>query len=420
MSFLSTYDTLPDEKKAPFLLGELKKDPDLVFAELRQNRPILLAPAGPPLGVPLALVTLYADVTEALNRWDVFTVRPYARAMDPSVGPFMLARDDDALHEREKGIMWAMLPREDMPLIRRMATDIAAEALKPLLPAGEADLVAPIGRGVAVNLVARYFGFPGPDIATLLRWSYWTQYDMFHNPTARPDIHAQCVKAGQEMHAWLPGFLAQRRAAPDLATAHDTVSRLLRTTFPDDIGWDEERLLSNIMGLLVGAVETSNAAIIQALNQMFLRPEVLERAKAAAANNDPELDALVWEALRFDPINPFVGRLSVADHVLAAGSPHATRIAKGTLTLISGRSAMQDPATFPEPNAIRTNRPQATYTHLGYGPHTCLGKGVGLELVPAAIQQVLLLPNLRRADGAKGQIDQKGGPFPESFTVAFG
>jgi hypothetical protein len=94
MELLKQYDALADGQKASFLLGAAKSDPDGLFAELRAARPILVTP-GPR---PIALITRFADVTEALSRWTVFTVRFYAQAMDPSVGSFMLGRDDAPLN----------------------------------------------------------------------------------------------------------------------------------------------------------------------------------------------------------------------------------------------------------------------------------------------------------------------------------
>jgi cytochrome P450 len=127
----------------------------------------------------------------------------------------------------------------------------------------------------------------------------------------------------------------------------------------------------------------------------------------------------VWEALRFDPINPFVTRLSVAPYTVAAGTRHATEFPAGTLLLAATRSAMRDPSAVPEPETYRTDRPAHAYLHLGYGPHACLGAQVSLVQVPEIVRHILLLPGLRRAEGAAGRADFAGGPFPERFTVAF-
>lgn len=419
MGVLSQYDAVPDDKKALFLLGAIKANPDPVFAELRADRPIILAPGGPAFP-PIAVITRFRDVEEALAHWTVFNVT-YGPKMDPCMGPFMLARDDTPLNEREKSIMLSMLPREDLPMVRQTAELLANAALAPLLAGGTCDVVATLTRTIPIRIVGRYFGFPGPDEATMARWSKAAQQDIFHNLLNNPAMHAACVAAGAEMRAYLKQLFAERREASDLEESSDVVSRLIRTVFPREIGWDDERMISNVMGTLIGAVETSSAAIAQSLDQLLARPATLAQATEAAMRNDNKtLDALVWEALRFFPVNPFVVRGVVSDYRLAAGSPHATTIPAGTLALVGTRSAMQDGDVLPDPTAIKTDRPAWAYMHLGSGPHTCLGKYVGLMMVPAVIKQVLLLPKLRRADGPAGQLDFHGGDFPESMTVAFG
>jgi len=420
MGILAQYDAAPDDKKALFLLGAIKSNPDPVFAELRSDRPIVLAPGGPSFP-PLAVITRFRDVEEALAHWSVFTVRGYAPKMDPCMGPFMLARDDTPLNEREKSIMLTMLPREDLGMIRQISEALANAALAPLLSTGSCEVVSTLSRPIPVRLIGRYFGFPGPDEASMLRWSKAAQQDIFHNLLNNPAMHAAAAQAGAELRAYLHRLFAERRAASDLANSSDAVSRLLRSVLPAEIGWNEERLLSNVMGFLIGGVETSSAAIAQALDQLLSRPDAMSLAQSAARRGDDKtFDAVIWEVLRFFPINPFLVRIAVSDYLLAAGSPRATVISAGSLVLAGTRSAMQDGDVLPDPQTIKLDRPSWAYMHFGSGPHLCLGKYAGRMLVPAVLKQILLLPGLRRAPGPAGQLDFRGGDFPESLTVAFG
>lgn len=58
--------------------------------------------------------------------------------MDPVVGgPFMLSRDDKEVNWRERGIMQAMLQREELPAIREMSKEIAEEALDRFAESGK-------------------------------------------------------------------------------------------------------------------------------------------------------------------------------------------------------------------------------------------------------------------------------------------
>jgi cytochrome P450 len=393
----------------------LREKPDQFFCFLRNTRPNLNIPKGP------AIITRFRDVQEVLSRPETFNVT-YKPMMDPSVGPFMLARDGDTINQRDKGIMRALIQQEDLPYVGRLVTKLANKAIDETQKDGLLEVVANLSRRVPVQLTGQYFGFPGPDEDTMFRWSRTTQNDMFHNQDKDPQIHADNVQSGTEMKAWLKEYLPKRQAelAKDSNNQDDIVARLLQSSCPHAIDFNEDRLRTNIMGLLVGGVETTSQVIVQILDQFFNRPDVLRGAREAAENNDDSLlFQYCWEALRFNPINPFVVRYCVKDYRVAAGTLRAATIKAGTVVLVSTRSAMRDGRELKRASSFRTDRPRYHYMHLGYGLHTCLGDQVSEVQVPMVIKALLLKKNLRRATGSAGQIDFKRGPFPESFSVQF-
>ena len=91
------------------------------------------------------------------------------------------------------------------------------------------DVVQTVSRLVPLRIVQRSFGFPGPDDGQMLRWSWATQADMFHNPTNDRSLIDACNAAGAEMRKWIRGFLVEREPWCD-AQGEDSVSRLLRMT----------------------------------------------------------------------------------------------------------------------------------------------------------------------------------------------
>jgi cytochrome P450 len=93
------------------------------------------------------LVTRFSDVVEVLSREQVFSVRLYQSKMDPVV---------------------------DGPY-------------------------------------SAYFGFPGSNLETMLRWAKSTQSDMFKNLQYDPAVHAAAVQAGKEMMAYLAALLEEKR-----------------------------------------------------------------------------------------------------------------------------------------------------------------------------------------------------------------
>jgi cytochrome P450 len=416
MSYLQQYDAAATDREKVSLVNRwLRTDWRPFFAELRQDRPVFVTPA-------YTLVARFDDVTEVLSRERIFSVGLYAPRMDPVVdGPFMLSRDDTATNWREKGLMQAMLRPEDLPRVRRLARRFAEDSLDRAAPTGRLEAVSRLGRYVPTRMCIDYFGFPGPDLATMYRWSKATQWDMFKNLQNDPVVHAASVRAGEEMLDHLHEQLAKRRTGRhDGPGENDVFDRLLATRLPTELGVDDHRRVANVAGLLIGAVETTSQAIVQVIEQLLQRPEIREQAVAAAAEPDPaRFDAYVWEALRFNPINPLLFRRCESDYTVAAGTPRQTRIPAGTVVFALTASAMFDEAVVPDPDVFRTDRPDFARLHFGYGHHTCLGRHVAAVTIPETVRRVLRRPGIRLLPPPDGGIDFAGGPFPERFVVAF-
>jgi cytochrome P450 len=461
MSYLEQYDSIPadqPQQKVAQASRWLREEWRPFFKELRENRPILPTPA-------FTLVTRFKDVQEVLSRNEVFTVRLYAPKMDPVAGPIMLARDNTPYNWREKSIMKAMLQPEDLPAVRKLVGRLADEALDRHAASGRIELVNQLARLVPVQLCGEYFGFPGPDVQTMFRWSKTAQTNMFKNLGNNPDIHAASVQSGKEMTAYLTDLLSKKRPPRSNGTSgqgqqpagqeaffarllrllkelfggeqagrpqptpaaaspngeDDVFARLLKTHFPEEVPFDDLRIIANMMALLIGTVETTSQAIVQSIEQILLRPDVFESALRAARGGDDQLfDAYVWEALRFNPINPLLFRYCESDYTLAAGTSREHRIPAKTTVFACTASAMFDATEIPDAETFRTDRPPYHTMHFGYGDHVCLGKYVGMVMIPEAVKRVLLRPGVQLIPGDEGKINFQGGPFPEQFNVRLG
>ncbi len=418
MSYLEQYDNASIDQKVQLVTRWIRTDWRPFFKELRENRPIFETPK-------FTFVTLFKDVQEVLSREEVFSVRLYAPKMDPVVGgSFMLARDNTEVNWREKSIMQTMLQREELPAVREMCGKIADESLDKWASSGKIEVVSQLGRYVPVRICGDYFGFPGPDMESMYRWSRATQSDMFKNLQNDTQVHEESVKAGEEMRAYLSQLLKQKKEKIaqecDRTRLEDTFTRLIITQFPKDIPFDEQRIITNMAGLLVGSVETASQAIVQALEQILLNPTTFQPAlEAAKANDNESFDKYVWEALRFNPINPLVFRYCEQDYTLASGTSRAKQIKANTIVFACTASAMFDASELTEPETFSLERPKYHYMHFGYGHHTCLGKYIGMVEIPEVIKRILLRPNIRLIPGESGKIDFQGSPFPERFVIAY-
>jgi cytochrome P450 len=405
-SYLQRFDATPVAERWPLVRGWMHEEPLAFYAELRKDRPILVMPE-------LTLATRFDDCTEILRRYELFSVALYK----PKQGDYFMAQDDTAQHWREKSIMRAILDFEDIPAIRIFVANKAAELLAAA--GGAMDAVPGLTRAVPLALVQDWFGYAHSDPAKLCKWSYWSQIDTFWNQPfdsiAWPDpskIVAEREAASKEMAVYLVELVALREGKLKIGLGgDDSVTRLLELHSSKALKFDLERVVKNVAGLLIGAVETTSHAVVNALDFLMKRPDDLAKARAAALGDDPAaVDGFVFEALRFKPAFPYFFRTCEQDIVLGRGEAYETHIPKGTTVLAVTHSGMFDPKALPNPDDFDPNRGKGNQFHFGLGLHECLGRAIGGVMIPEIVRQSLRLNGL-----SAGPVDRKGGPVPESW-----
>jgi cytochrome P450 len=438
-NYLEQFDAAAPDEKFPLVRHWIDTDPLVFFKELRERRPILVTPL-------CTLLTRFDDVTEVLNMPQIFTVALYLPKMGN--GLYLMAHDDDNLHYREKALMQGMLNRDDLPQVRAMVAQIA----KSLLDSAKGHIEAVNGycRMVPATLVQDYFGLTGVAKKNLIDWSYWNQVDAFHNQPfnllpaekqkeisdrqtqASKDLGTYltelmlrvelAVKAKQAEHILLaPWYLLRNLVRKLIGKENDVltdniVTRMVRTSYPSAVEFDIKRLGVNAGGLLIGAIETTSQAVAQVIEYLLNDPEWLTRAKSAAQSNDPtQFDGIVWEALRFVPISSYLFRQAASDYTVAKSTERATTIRSGTYILLVTQSAMFDPKAFEDPDRFIPERNWYHYFHFGFGIHECLGKYVGMVMIPEMVRQILLRPDI----GATGSIDYEGGDLPQHYNLSW-
>ncbi len=386
-----------------------------LFKQLREHQPILVVPG-------LAVVSKYEDVLEVLSQEAHFTVAEiYAKKMERETGAFLLSMGDTPEYHRQLEAMQYGARPEDLDGIRSFVATTSDALVEQCAPLGRIDVVGQLSRVVPSRLVATYFGTPGPDEATRMRWMRAIFRDIFLNLSDDTGERNDAIAAARELDAYLDTLIATRKidivADPD--RYDDFLCRLLKRQQADP-GSLDDRTIRNIQGGTVVAVtDTNSKAMAQALDQLLDRPDALLAAhQAACADDDATVAAYVFEALRFNPQNPFLLRHCAQDYVVAKGTPRAKNIPAGSLVIVGTSSAMFDEEKFTAPETFRTDRPAENYIHYGYGQHTCFGRYIAAIMIPGMAKSLLRRTNLRRAQD-DGHIVYDGA-FPDRFLVEFG
>jgi cytochrome P450 len=366
------------------------------------------------------LVTRAEDVNEVLKTDAVFGVtETYAGRMERTTGDFFLGMENTPRYQREASLSRRAVRPEDLEHIRSLVREHAEQLIALARPTGRLDVVNGLARPVAVGMVDRYFGVPGPDPETMKRWMRLIFWEIFLNPGNDAEVTARAKTASAELKTYMEGLIAQRRAGLATERRDDFLTRLLRMQEDEATRMDDDAVRRNLGGIIVGAVDTSSKALAQLVNELLERPEAWGEAQSAArAGDTARVAAHAFEALRFDPHNPLLMRTCHEDYVLARGTDRELRIPKGTLVIASTLSAMFDPEVMQHPDEFRVDRPPQGYMHFGRGLHTCYGERINHIVLPEVLGCLLRLRNPRRASGSEGRMRFEG-PFPDRLVVEF-
>jgi cytochrome P450 len=366
-----------------------------------------------------AFVMRYQDVVEVLDRNADFEVvyEPKMQAITSGEN-FFLGMQDTALYTRDTSNMRLAMRRDDVaaivePLARARAEKLLAQASNRI------DVPQDLTLPVPTAIVTDYFGIATAQNSDLTAWATLMFWYLFIDLAGDPALDRRALDAAAACRAAIDAAIAGRKASGEVKD--DVLGRCLVMQKANLPGMDDLGIRNNLIGLVIGAIPTISKACVQTLEQLLERPQALASAQAAARSGDDALFAAhVFEAFRFNPVNPVIYRRAARDTTIAAGSLRARSIPAGTIVMASNLSAMFDPLKIESPESFRTDRPWGEYILWGYGMHTCFGAHINRAVMPAILKPLLAKPGLRRAAGDAGKIDTGGTPFPQHFGVEWG
>src|SRR5438270_2115073 len=85
-------------------------------------------------------------------------------------GPFILGMDRGDEYDREADALRRAVRPDDLRAIGDLVAGATSELIEAARSRGRIDVVGGYGRIAAAQIVETYFGVPGPDRATTMRW----------------------------------------------------------------------------------------------------------------------------------------------------------------------------------------------------------------------------------------------------------
>jgi cytochrome P450 len=366
---------------------------------LRRRRPIAR------LGRTV-LVTRWADATAVLADGETFPAS-YSEGL---AGGSVLGQ----LGGRRAAVRQLLideLKQEDLEGLERLAAEGAAARVAD--SSGRLAVGRELVRPTLLDSVATYVGVESDQPERLVWLARAAFQAIFLNPlglaTVRDEGRLAVALWDQEVRRVL------RRRGDGLEGSDDLATRLLLQHRSGRL--TEQEVVDNLVALAIGWLVHGAKAAMVALDTLLSRPEELSAASGAAQEGDVErLRGILWEVLRFRPVQVGVLRRCEDSAVLAGGAPRETTIRGGDSLLVCTHAAMWDEELRPEPERFDAGT-DGRHLHFGWGEHRCLGEAIMGRQLPAMLMPLLALDTLERA-GAGGKLSWAGFS-PDELHVQF-
>jgi cytochrome P450 len=346
------------------------------------------------------LLTRAADFHAVLERQAEFHV-VYGPRMRMLTGgrDFFLGMQDGPEYRRDTDAMRSIVKADDLVPVLAMARAEAAEALTGT----EVDLPPALSARIPARMVQQYFGVE-METDQLIADATVMFHFLFSDLDADPRITAAAMAAKDRVNAAIDASAASARPGTLLARAV-AAGQAGATAF------DADGIRANILGIVIGAIPTLSKASCLAVEELLRRPRALADARAAAqAADEARVADHLWEALRFNPVNPILYRRAARPSTIGD-----TEVAANTMVLAANLSAMFDESVVDAPTRFIAGRPWGIYALWGEGLHLCWGDRINKAILPAMLIPLLAKPGLRQL----GPPDGEGTPFPRHHRLAW-
>lgn len=254
---------------------------------------------------------------------------------------------------------------------REQITQEIHDLVDGFIERGEADLAAELVRPLLPAIVLPLLGVPREDQQQMSDWiEYLTR--------GRANDLAGVAKAGEDIGAYLMGLVARRRAQPP----QDDVIGLLLESKVEDAPLSDEDIFRTVLIILFGGLDTTSAVMLESLLFLARNPQ----EKRALKDGRRDWQTAIEEFIRIT--SPIQGlRRTVTGDVEFEGAS----LRKGDWMFALHGAANRDPAVFVAPDECRLDRSPNPHIAFGAGAHVCLGRNLArLEI------QILLSIALER------------------------
>lgn len=421
-------DPLSDNHQMGVFLKWMRADSIAAFKALRDKAPVLRIEGVGDKKTSVVVLTGTSDIFAVLRDQKNFSNDPESRAGD---GSPMITSGDGA--SGAAGLLLSRISSASQGSFQETVRATVARVLDEQMYVGtnrenqfygRVELVNQIGRRVPAMINDAIFGFQGLELKEVTKLSRGLEDDLILNPDRNAQVAQEARVAMKDISDFTGIYL---RGGVKTGTALEAGRQdILAANI--DLQAPSERLgVQKVIAGLVGGVEITQTAAAHALDELLRQGKVAEAHQVASGGDDELLKAYFNEALRFQPVRPYVLRSAKRETTLPSG----TSVPAGALIIVATQAAMFDPSVVRAPTEFRVDRPETLYFHFRQSG-TPQVRDVASEIEAFEIFRALVMkPGLRRVEGASGSLDHRTifksdylketyrYSFPEQFSLEF-
>lgn len=281
---------------------------------------------------------------------------------------------DSAEHTAYRYALDRFLTPEAIAPFHERFRQIASGLIASLPRNDSVDAVSQIGTRFAVRAQSTWLGWPASLEARLVDWVAENQ------AATRSGDKARIQRIADAFDDIIRSVLEPRRTAPATGT-DDITSQLMRTRVNGQLLTDAEivSILRNWTGGDLGSIALCLGVLIH-----YLATHPAEQDRLRTGVSDPELDAIINEALRID--DPFVSNRRVTKCPVTL---EGIELPQGTRIKLNWTSANRDETLFGDPDVMAPDRHAAHNLVYGIGKHICPGRWLSTLEMRTVIQELL-------------------------------
>ena len=334
---------------------DMRRNPYPAYERMRNDSPVFhLAP------LDLWLIFDFDGVKRAYVDHDAFSSDLSHAPGHGNPGEWFIFFDPPRHTKLRALIAKAFTPRVVANLEPRIR-ELSRQLLDESIERGEMDLATEFAVPLPMRVIAELIGVPVTEWPRYKRWS--DAILKLANTVSKDEEAARTIQefgiVKNEMRAFLPELIAQRRAAHQ----DDLLTRLVEAEV-DGERLTQEEILGFVQLLLVGGQETTANLINNAILCFLENPAELERLRAAPAL----LPSAIEEVLRYRSPLHWMPRATRREAVV-----HGQVIPAGKVVLPLIGSANRDPKQFRDAGRFDIRRDPNPHIAFGHGIHACLG-----------------------------------------------